>query len=58
MRKNLDGTAFLKVPTIGIALVAAAAAGFYDFVVEGTKKSQVIAAVDAPASDEDEEYDL
>ena len=50
--------AFLKVPTIGIALVAAAAAGFYDFVVEGTKKSQATAAVDAPASDEDEEYDL
>ena len=50
--------AFLKVPTIGIALVAAAAAGFYDFVVEGTKKAQATAAVAAPASDEDEEYDL
>lgn len=52
--------AFLKVPTIGIALVATAAAGFYDFVVESGKKSAAPAPQisEATSDDEDEEYDL
>lgn len=54
-------SAFLGVPTIGIALAAVAVAGFYDFVVESGKTSAKAApAVSATTSadDEDEEYDL
>lgn len=51
--------AYLGVPTMGIALAAAAAAGLYDFIAEGDKKPMpAAAAADASADDEDEEYDL
>lgn len=52
--------AFLKVPTMGIALTAVAVAGFYDFVIESTKNAAPAApaAATASADDEDEEYDL
>lgn len=51
--------AYLGVPTLGIALVAAAAAGIYDIIIEGQKR-QVVAAETAAVSNDDEEgeYDL
>lgn len=49
--------AFLSVPTIGVALAAVAAAGFYDFVIEGHRTSAAAPAV-ASVSADDEELDL
>lgn len=51
--------AYLSVPTLGVAILAAAAAGFYDLVIEGQKKGAAAPAIEAVASDDDgEEYDL
>lgn len=51
--------AYLSVPTLGCAIIAAAIAGFYDFVVEGQKAGQAAPAVaSAGAEDDGEEYDL
>ncbi len=51
--------AYLSVPTLGVAILAAAAAGFYDLVIEGQKNASAAPALEATASDDDgEEYDL
>ncbi|MDJ1122528.1 PTS sugar transporter subunit IIC [Olsenella sp. YH-ols2217] len=52
-------SAYLGVPTMGIALVAVAVAGFYDYVSESQKKAAAQPALEAsPSADDDEEYDL
>ena len=50
-------SAYLNVPTLGIALLAAAFAGIYDFVIE-SNKSKEIPAVDAVGANEEGELDL
>lgn len=51
--------AYLSVPTLGVAILAAAAAGFYDLVIEGQKKPGAAPAIETVTSDDDgEEYDL
>lgn len=51
--------AFLSVPTVGIALAAAAAAGIWDVIIEGQKNKSAPAAVPAASGSEtEEEYDL
>ena len=48
-------SAYLKVPTLGVALLGAAAAGVYDLIIH--KEKDVVAV--ASATDEEEgEYDL
>lgn len=48
-------SAYLGVPTLGIAMVGAAAAGFYDFVIEGRNQGTLNVA---SADEEEGEYDL
>ena len=51
--------AYLAVPTLGCAILAAALAGFYDIVIEGQKKGSAPAVAAAASGDDDgEEYDL
>lgn len=50
-------SAYLNVPTLGIAIVAAAIAGIYDIIIEGQKKNQAV-VVSSAATDEEGEYDL
>lgn len=52
--------AYMSLPTVGVALLAAAAAGVYDLIIEGQKKAPAIAAdtVTPAGDDDDEEYDL
>ncbi|MCI5773955.1 MAG: PTS sugar transporter subunit IIC [Erysipelotrichaceae bacterium] len=49
-------SAYLKVPTLGIAIVAAAVAGFYDIMIEGQKN--VVAVQPEVSAEEEGEYDL
>lgn len=51
--------AYVGIPTLGCAIIAAAIAGFYDFVVEGQKNTQAAPAIaSAEGADDGEEYDL
>lgn len=53
--------AYLGIPTLGVALLAAAAAGLYDIILENGKKNASAApvpAVAAASDDDEEEYDL
>lgn len=49
-------SAYLNVPTLGIAMIAAAVAGFYDIVIEGQKNA--VAAAPSAGDAEEGEYDL
>lgn len=48
-------SAYLNVPTLGIAILAAAVAGVYDIIMEGQKKKEVVISTN---TDEEGEYDL
>lgn len=48
--------AYMGVPTLGCAMIAAAIAGLYDIIIEGQKKAPV--AVAAAIDEEEGEYDL
>ena len=51
--------AYMGIPTLGCAILAAAIAGFYDLVIEGQKGAQAAPAIATAAGDDDgEEYDL
>lgn len=51
--------AYMGIPTLGCAILAAAIAGFYDLVIEGQKGAQAAPAIATDAGDDDgEEYDL
>ena len=51
--------AYMGVPTLGCAMIAAALAGLYDVIVEGQKKAAAAAPAAATAGSEEEgEYDL
>ena len=50
--------AYMGVPTLGCAMIAAALAGLYDVIVERQKVAPAPAAATATASEEEGEYDL
>lgn len=49
---------YLNVPTLGIAIIAAAGAGIYDIIIEGQKRHMVVETVSDEGTDEEGEYDL
>ena len=49
--------AYMGVPTLGCAMIAAALAGLYDIIIESQKKAAVAPAA-AAATEEEGEYDL
>ena len=49
---------YLNVPTLGVAIIAAAGAGIYDIIIEGQKRHMVVEAVSDEGTDEEGEYDL
>ena len=50
-------SAYLSVPTLGIAMAAAAIAGLYDIIIEG-QKNKTVEVVATSNDDEEGEYDL
>lgn len=50
-------SAYLAIPTLGIALIAAAFAGLYDITMEG-QKNKLVTSTNEPSSSEEGEYDL